>query len=133
MCTQADARPQLTLIALFVPETYHPVLLRRKARRLRAETGNAEWIAPIEKLERSIARTVLWSCIRPFQLLFFEPMVSAVVAREDVVGGLTSAGSVCACAYCRPYCWASCTCFSVSGHASTHLACMDGSSGEDQD
>jgi hypothetical protein len=77
MCTQADARPQLTLIALFVPETYHPVLLRRKARRLRAETGNAEWIAPIEKLERSIARTVLWSCIRPFQLLFFEPMVGA--------------------------------------------------------
>jgi hypothetical protein len=81
MSTQADARPQLTLIALFVPETYHPVLLRRKARRLRAETGNAEWIAPIEKLERSIARTVLWSCIRPFQLLFFEPMVSAVGAR----------------------------------------------------
>jgi hypothetical protein len=60
----------------FVPETYHPVLLRRKAIRLRKETGNQEWIAPIEKLDRSIAKTVLWSCIRPFQLLFFEPMVS---------------------------------------------------------
>ncbi|RMZ68802.1 benomyl methotrexate resistance [Pyrenophora seminiperda CCB06] len=64
----------LCLIVLFVPETYHPVLLRRKAIRLRAETGNPEWIAPIEKMDRSIAKTVLWSCIRPFQLLIFEPM-----------------------------------------------------------
>ncbi|EFQ90423.1 hypothetical protein PTT_12998 [Pyrenophora teres f. teres 0-1] len=65
---------QLCLIVLFVPETYHPVLLRRKAIRLREETGNPEWIAPIEKMDRSIAKTVLWSCIRPFQLLIFEPM-----------------------------------------------------------
>ncbi|KAJ5063432.1 major facilitator superfamily domain-containing protein, partial [Bipolaris maydis] len=65
---------QLCLIVLFVPETYHPVLLRRKAIRLRKETGNQEWIAPIEKMDRSIAKTVMWSCIRPFQLLFFEPM-----------------------------------------------------------
>ncbi|EUC48548.1 hypothetical protein COCMIDRAFT_34030 [Bipolaris oryzae ATCC 44560] len=65
---------QLCLIILFVPETYHPVLLRRKAIRLRKETGNQEWIAPIEKMDRSITKTVMWSCIRPFQLLFFEPM-----------------------------------------------------------
>ncbi|KAL6153945.1 hypothetical protein ACJBU6_07239 [Exserohilum turcicum] len=65
---------QLALIVFFVPETYHPVLLRRKAIRLRKETGNEEWIAPIEKLDRSITKTVMWSCIRPFQLLFFEPM-----------------------------------------------------------
>ncbi|KAF2679817.1 MFS general substrate transporter [Lentithecium fluviatile CBS 122367] len=65
---------QLALIVFFVPETYHPVLLRRKAIRLRKETGNPEWIAPIEKMSRSITKTVLWSCIRPFQLLFFEPM-----------------------------------------------------------
>ncbi|KAF2269604.1 MFS general substrate transporter [Lojkania enalia] len=64
----------LALIFLFVPETYHPVLLRNKAIRLRRVTGNPEWIAPIEKMSRSIAKTVLWSCIRPFQLLFFEPM-----------------------------------------------------------
>ncbi|KAF2641112.1 benomyl/methotrexate resistance protein [Massarina eburnea CBS 473.64] len=65
---------QLALIVSFVPETYHPVLLRQKAIRLRKETGNEQWIAPIEKLSRSIFKTVLWSCIRPFQLLFFEPM-----------------------------------------------------------
>lgn len=66
---------QLCLITLFVPETYHPALLRRKARKLRQETGNDAWIAPIERMDKSIAKTVLWSCIRPFQLLIFEPMV----------------------------------------------------------
>ncbi|KAI9851356.1 MAG: hypothetical protein M1838_003912 [Thelocarpon superellum] len=59
---------------LFVPETYHPVLLHRKAIRLRRETGNAEWYAPIEKHDRSIPKTIAWSLIRPFELLIFEPM-----------------------------------------------------------
>lgn len=66
---------QLVLIALFVPETYHPVLLRQKASRLRRETGNDAWKSPIEKETKSVRETVIWSCIRPFQLLFFEPMV----------------------------------------------------------
>ncbi|KAF1998485.1 MFS general substrate transporter [Amniculicola lignicola CBS 123094] len=65
---------QLMLIVFFVPETYHPVLLRNKAIRLRKETGNSQWIAPIEKMQRSVTKTVLWSCIRPFQLLVLEPM-----------------------------------------------------------
>ncbi|KAI9762421.1 MAG: hypothetical protein M4579_000397 [Chaenotheca gracillima] len=65
---------ELLLITLFVPETYHPVLLRRKAQRLRKETGNEKWRAPIEKHQRSIAKTVLVSLYRPFQLLLLEPM-----------------------------------------------------------
>ena len=88
-----DTTCQLFLIILFVPETYHPVLLRRKAIRLRKETGNQEWIAPIEKLDRSIAKTVLWSCIRPFQLLFFEPMVSSPKSREKSLVGLLCCSS----------------------------------------
>jgi MFS family permease len=67
----------LCLIILFVPETYHPVILRKKAIKLRKQTGEPRWQAPIEKLDRSVARTVMWSCIRPFQLLFLEPMVSS--------------------------------------------------------
>lgn len=65
---------QWCFIIAFVPETYAPVLLRRKARRLRKETGNESWQAPIEKLDRSVIKTVAWSCIRPFQLLFLEQM-----------------------------------------------------------
>ncbi|KAI4950039.1 hypothetical protein J4E91_004695 [Alternaria rosae] len=79
---------QLCLIVLFVPETYHPVLLRRKAIRLRKETGNPEWIAPIEKMDRSIAKTVLWSCIRPFQLLFFEPMCLSLCILSAILLGI---------------------------------------------
>ncbi|OOF90786.1 hypothetical protein ASPCADRAFT_58544 [Aspergillus carbonarius ITEM 5010] len=64
----------LVLIIFLVPETYHPVLLRRKARKLRKETGDDRWQAPIEKLHRSVAQTVLRSIYRPLLLLTLEPM-----------------------------------------------------------
>ena len=60
------------LIFFFVPETYAPVVLRRKAIKLRKETGDDRWKAPIEIMDRSISKTVMWSCIRPFQLLVYE-------------------------------------------------------------
>lgn len=65
----------LGLIALGVPETYHPVLLRHKAAKLRKETGDKRWKAPIEFMQRSIPQTILRSCYRPFLLLTQEPMV----------------------------------------------------------
>ncbi|KAJ5150877.1 drug/proton antiporter YHK8 [Penicillium canariense] len=65
---------QLGFIIFFVPETYHPVLLRRKAQRLRRETGDDRWRAPIEKMQRSVAQTVLRSMHRPLVLLTMEPM-----------------------------------------------------------
>ena len=60
------------LLFFFVPETYAPVLLRRKARALRKETGDERYKAPIEMMNKSVTKTVLWSCIRPFQLLVLE-------------------------------------------------------------
>ena len=44
------------MITIFVPETYHPVLLRNEARRRRQKTGEPRWYAPIEKLDRSISQ-----------------------------------------------------------------------------
>ncbi|KAJ5585410.1 uncharacterized protein N7459_005210 [Penicillium hispanicum] len=64
----------LVSIIFIVPETYHPVLLRRKAQRLRKETGDDRWRAPIEKMQRSVAQTVLRSMYRPILLLALEPM-----------------------------------------------------------
>ncbi|MCJ1313594.1 hypothetical protein MMC25_007273 [Agyrium rufum] len=64
----------LGLVVFFVPETYHPVLLRNKAIKLRKETGEERYKAPIEKMDRSIAQTVIRSCYRPFLLLTLEPM-----------------------------------------------------------
>ena len=62
------------LLFFLVPETYTPVLLRRKAIKLRKETGDDRWKAPIEIMNKSVVKTVAWSCVRPFQLLFFEQM-----------------------------------------------------------
>ena len=45
---------QWLAVCIFVPETYHPVLLRNKARKLREETKDQAWRAPIEKMEKSI-------------------------------------------------------------------------------
>ncbi|CAN8102500.1 unnamed protein product [Discula destructiva] len=64
----------LMLLAFLVPETYHAVLLRNKAQKIRQQTGDARWIAPIEKTKKSIPRTIAIATKRPFELLIFEPM-----------------------------------------------------------
>lgn len=67
---------QLAGLYFFVPETYHPVLLRDKARRLReGEDGDPRWWAKLERMDRGIAATIARSCARPWQLLWYEPMV----------------------------------------------------------
>jgi len=60
------------LLFFFVPETYAPVLLRRKAKKLRKETGDERYKAPIEMMNKSVTKTVVTSCWRPFQLLVLE-------------------------------------------------------------
>ncbi|KAK4212144.1 major facilitator superfamily domain-containing protein [Rhypophila decipiens] len=64
----------LVLLTFFVPETYHPTLLRDKARKLRADTGDGRWFASIEKTKKSIPRTVAIATRRPFEMLIFDPM-----------------------------------------------------------
>ncbi|KAK2599323.1 hypothetical protein N8I77_011091 [Diaporthe amygdali] len=61
-------------LVVIVPETYHPVVLRNKARKIRGDTGDERWKAPIEKTNKSLIRTVGLSLLRPFQILIFEPM-----------------------------------------------------------
>ncbi|KAG8850963.1 hypothetical protein FRB91_008663, partial [Serendipita sp. 411] len=65
---------ELALLIFFVPETYSPVLLKRKAQRLRKETGNERLRAPLELDERTILQATLFSCTVPFQLVAAEPM-----------------------------------------------------------
>ncbi|KAL2264794.1 hypothetical protein VTJ83DRAFT_7304 [Remersonia thermophila] len=78
----------LVSVALFVPETYHPVLLKRKAQRLRKTTGDDRWRAPIEKTTRSVAHTVAYSLLRPFQILALEPMALILNIYTAVLLGL---------------------------------------------
>ncbi|KAL6229261.1 major facilitator superfamily domain-containing protein [Aspergillus navahoensis] len=66
----------LLLIALvsFAPETYPPIKLRDKARKLRMETADDRYRAPIEMVSSSGRRSLLLSLLRPLQILLSEPM-----------------------------------------------------------
>lgn len=61
-------------IVVLTPETYHPVILREKARKLRRETGDDRFKAPIEKSTRSKRRVIAHSLLRPLQFILLEPM-----------------------------------------------------------
>ena len=78
----------LAAIFFFVPETYHPVLLRNKARKLRKETGDERWKSLIEKTNKSITKTIGYSLLRPGQLLLFEPMCLNLCLFSAIVLGI---------------------------------------------
>ncbi|KAJ7141175.1 major facilitator superfamily domain-containing protein [Mycena epipterygia] len=65
---------QLVAIFLFVPESYVPVLLKRKAQRLRQTTGDQSYWAPLDRHDISLTRSLLLSCYVPFKLLSFDRM-----------------------------------------------------------
>lgn len=66
------------LVAIFVPETYEPVLLRKKAERLRKTTGDDRYYAPIEKEQMSIFRSIVLSSRRPMLLILKDNMTMAL-------------------------------------------------------
>ena len=47
-----------------------PVLLRREAAKLRKETGEERWYAPIEKMDRSIPQVSLIPCTKSDEVDF---------------------------------------------------------------
>ncbi|KAJ7151784.1 major facilitator superfamily domain-containing protein [Mycena crocata] len=64
----------LVAIFLFVPESYAPVLLKRKACELRKTTGDQAYWAPLDRHDISLTRSLLLSCYVPFKLLIFDRM-----------------------------------------------------------
>lgn len=70
----------LVLIIFTIPETYKPMLLIKKAERLRTETGNQEYYAPLERVRKdtNIFKSMVMSCERPFSLLLFDPMMGVL-------------------------------------------------------
>jgi MFS family permease len=66
----------LFLVAL--PETYAPVLLKRKAESLRKKTGNVKYTAPIEMVHLTKSELLRATLLKPFILLYSEPMLLAI-------------------------------------------------------
>lgn len=79
---------ELVGLYFLVPESYLPVLLRQRAQQLREETGDDRYYAPIEKSDKSITRTILWSCTRPFQLMALEPMLTCLCVFTAILLGI---------------------------------------------
>jgi len=59
---------------IFCPETFGPVLLLRKARRLRSQ-GADDITAPLELEDRSFKPSLKTTLSRPFRMLLFESVV----------------------------------------------------------
>ncbi|KIK64990.1 hypothetical protein GYMLUDRAFT_160423 [Collybiopsis luxurians FD-317 M1] len=75
---------------LCLPETYGPVLLARKARRLREEdpVNNANLISDHEKLDWSASGLVERAIFRPWKIMAREPILILVTIYMSVVYGL---------------------------------------------
>lgn len=76
------------ICALTYRETYEPVLLEWKAKKLRKETGNPALYA--KGARKRPAKVVLQQAIsRPIKMLLFSPVVTALATYNAVVYGFT--------------------------------------------
>jgi MFS family permease len=78
----------VALTAFCLPETYAPVLLKKKAQRLRKETGNEKFFHPQENLKLSPKTIITKHFSRPILMLCTEPMVSCLAFYASFVYSL---------------------------------------------
>ncbi|KAL8764855.1 MAG: hypothetical protein Q9194_006806 [Teloschistes cf. exilis] len=60
---------------LFMPETYAPTILKRRAQKLRRETGDPDIFAPIELEKKGARQMITVTLTRPIRMLLFEAIV----------------------------------------------------------
>lgn len=80
----------LSVLFVFVPETFAPVLLSKKAVALRKSTGNESYYSASERARasRPLKRALIESLYRPFQLLFLEPMCTMLCIYSALLLGI---------------------------------------------
>lgn len=71
-----------------LPELYPPVLLKKKAIRLRKITGNEAYWHPHEEVKLDFRSIVTKQISRPLLMLFTEPMVTCITLYASFVYGL---------------------------------------------
>ncbi|KAI9487756.1 MAG: major facilitator superfamily domain-containing protein [Benjaminiella poitrasii] len=64
------------IIICFLPETYHPVLLAKRAKRIRAETGDPTYVTVEEEFPVPISELVQANLVRPFIMICTEPILT---------------------------------------------------------
>ncbi|KAA1474418.1 MFS general substrate transporter [Dentipellis sp. KUC8613] len=68
----------MTFFMFFVPETYAPVLLKRRAKKMREETGDPTYVTEQEIFLRPFSDLLIETLIRPFEMLVTEPILLLV-------------------------------------------------------
>ena len=63
------------IFLLFLPETYGPTILKKRARRLRKETGNHNIFASIELEKKGMKQMVTVTLMRPLNMIIYEAIV----------------------------------------------------------
>lgn len=76
------------LITFTVPETYAPTILARRAKKLRKETGNNEYVTEQDLDVRPFTERLAIFLIRPLQLLFGELIVFLISLYMSVLYGM---------------------------------------------
>lgn len=79
---------QYICLVFFVPETYHPAVLRKKAQKLRKSTGDQRYKSAMELQEKSVLKSIGISLYRPMQLLTQEFMVQALCLYSAILLGI---------------------------------------------
>ena len=78
------------VVALFLPETFSPVLLQKKAQKLRAEdpVKYKDYYAEHERIDWSLKPLLKRTLFRPFHMLILEPILALVTVYLSLVYGL---------------------------------------------
>ncbi|KAL4903260.1 hypothetical protein BDW74DRAFT_169141 [Aspergillus multicolor] len=77
-----------TIAWFVVPETYHPVLLKRRAAKLRKETGNQDLYAFLDHHKPTFGDIVRKYLFRPVQMLILEPILILITLYLALVYGI---------------------------------------------
>ncbi|ESZ97966.1 hypothetical protein SBOR_1637 [Sclerotinia borealis F-4128] len=76
------------LLCVSLKETRHSVLLRRRAARLRKETGNQNLDVPLDMRTQPVTQVFATALTRPFHLLFTEPVILFTAAYNGYLFGI---------------------------------------------
>ncbi|EIW63711.1 MFS general substrate transporter [Trametes versicolor FP-101664 SS1] len=78
----------LVLVIFTLPETYAPAILVKRAQRLRKETGDDRYWAPLERNTMTWAQRTKHVLGRPFIILFREPMLLVITLYMSFIYGV---------------------------------------------
>lgn len=76
------------LISFTVPETYAPTILARRAKKLRTETGEQDWVTEQDLDMRPLGERMRIFLVMPLKLLFGELIVLLISIYMSILYGL---------------------------------------------